>query len=74
MNEPKPTLREVADKWTVEQIETCVAKAVVDRDMPALDALLHLLVVKDPHRAATMYDTLRLGLNVARQRLQAEAS
>lgn len=57
--------REWAATITPEQLEWIIGDALTQRDMKAVDAALRLLAVKDPHRAAAVIETMRLGIALA---------
>lgn len=59
---PDPT------EWTTAQIEAMLPQAVGKADMKAIEGLIMLLALKDPHRAQEVMDTLKVGLMLAKER------
>lgn len=53
---------------TPNQLETCVHRALQARDIEAVEGYLLLMAVKDPHRAADLVETMKVGLRLARER------
>jgi hypothetical protein len=51
--------------WTADQCETVFHNAVKAGDAKAVDAVLRLLAVRDPHRAKYLYDCLDVALSLA---------
>lgn len=54
--------------FTADQLEGGIRNAIAARDFKAVEEFLTLLAVKDPHRAQLVYDTLKLGVAIGRER------
>lgn len=52
---------------TPDQLEKCVHRALEARDIQAVEGYLMLMAVKDPHRAAAIVDTLKVGIRLAKE-------
>lgn len=52
---------------TPDQLEKCVHRALQARDVQAVEGYLLLMALKDPHRAQDLMDTLKVGLNLAKE-------
>ena|SRR6266480_7048085 len=67
MTEPTTTqsTREWAAALSADDCETLVHACLKDGDAKGVDAALRLLTTKDPRRAQTLFDTIRLGLDIA---------
>lgn len=53
------------DAYSASQIELAIHSAMRAHDMPAVVSLLHVLAVKDPHRARLLLDIIELASEVA---------
>lgn len=53
---------------TPDQLEACVHRALDAHDIEAVEGYLLLMAVKDPHRAADLVETMKVGLRLARER------
>ena len=53
-------------EWTKDQLVMLISEAIKDRDFKAVEALLRLLAVKDGYEAERVYETLKLGVALAR--------
>ena len=49
--------------YTSDQITDGITVALAARDFPAVVALLKLLALKDPDRAQTLYDVMKLAVS-----------
>lgn len=61
------TNREWAAALTADDCETIVHAALKAGDTKGVDAGLRLLTTKDPRRAQRLFDTIRLGLDIAKE-------
>lgn len=52
---------------TPDQLEACVTRALALRDFQAVEGYLLLMAVKDPHRAADLVETFKVGLKLAKE-------
>jgi len=52
-------------QWSADVLAEVVRRSLHDADMQGVDAAMRLLVLKDPHRAQELLDTMRLGLALA---------
>lgn len=52
--------------YTAEQLEQGIANAIAAREFDAVEPLLRLLVVVDPHAASRVWDEIQLGLALKR--------
>jgi hypothetical protein len=59
--------------YTPAQLEAGISNALTARDFKAVEAFLTLLALKDPHRAQVVYDTLKLGVAIGRERDAAQS-
>lgn len=59
---------EWAASLTVADVDTILNRSVQERDFKGLSAALHLMAVKDPHRAEEWRDMLRLGVALGEAR------
>lgn len=50
---------------TAEQLTDAIARALHDGNVDAVEGLLRMLAVVDPHRAQDVYDTIQAGLAIA---------
>lgn len=55
-----------AEEWTAAETEELLLRALEARDLETVVVCLRLLVTKDARRAGEIYDTMLLGLHVAR--------
>lgn len=62
------TNEEWAASLTVADLDVILNRCVQDRDFRGLSAALHLMAVKDPHRAEVWRETLLLGVEVGKAR------
>lgn len=49
---------------TADECEQIIRAALPARDMETIAAALTVMAVQDPHRAKTVHDTLRLGIDL----------
>lgn len=54
-----------APEFTVAQIEEAVRQAIKDRELEVIPGLITLMARQDPERALVLFDTLKLGIDVA---------
>lgn len=52
---------------TPDQLEKCVHRALQARDVQAVEGYLLLMALKDPGRAQLLMDTLKVGVNLAKE-------
>lgn len=52
---------------TATELESAIGSAIAAKDVPAVGALLAELAAVDPDRAQVVFDTLRLGVELARR-------
>jgi len=53
-----------AADFTADQIVEAITLALRDRNIEAVNGLMHLLAVKDPRRAREVLDTIELGIEL----------
>lgn len=52
---------------TPNQLEACVHRALEAHDVEAVEGYLLLMALKDPHRAADLIATIKVGLRLAKE-------
>jgi hypothetical protein len=52
---------------TPDQLEKCVHRALEAHDVEAVEGYLLLMALKDPHRAADIVETLKIGVRLAKE-------
>lgn len=52
---------------TPDQLEACVLRALEARDVQAVEGYLLLMALKDSGRAQLLMDTMKVGLNLAKE-------
>lgn len=52
---------------TPDQLEKCIHRALKARDVQAVEGYLLLMALKDPGRAQYLMDTLKVGVNLAKE-------
>lgn len=72
--EGRTTDAEWAANLTAHDLDAIISRCVQARDFKGLSAALHLMAVKDPHRAEHWRDTLLLCVNVVRDSTPARSS
>ena len=58
----------VTDLPPVSVLENILQAALEERDMVGVGHVLKLIAVQDPHRAATLMDTLNVGIAISKER------
>lgn len=56
------------ETFTDNDYVNAITLALQEKDMPAVEALLTRLAVRNPHRAQEVIDMMRAGLTIARSR------
>ena len=52
---------------TPDQLEACIHRALERHDVQAVEGYLLLMALKDPGRAQNLMDTMKVGLNLAKE-------
>lgn len=52
--------------YTADELEEGIEKALKAKDLESVRTLVHMLIGVDPDRAKVVYDTLLLGVSLAR--------
>ncbi len=52
---------------TPDQLEACIHRALQAHDVQAVEGYLLLMTLKDPHRAADLVETMKVGIRLAKE-------